>query len=52
MHLYQVNSLRFQLANLLEAEEEWTEAARVLMSVSLDSGSRYEAQSGVIAATY
>lgn len=37
---HQVNSLRFQLADLLEAEEAWTEAARVLMSVSLDSGSR------------
>ncbi|KAG6378946.1 hypothetical protein JVT61DRAFT_13232 [Boletus reticuloceps] len=36
----QINSLRFQLADLLEAEEEWSEAARVLMSVSLDSGSR------------
>ncbi|KAG8218873.1 hypothetical protein J3R82DRAFT_4552 [Butyriboletus roseoflavus] len=36
----QVNSLRFQLADLLEAEEEWTEAARILMGVSLDSGSR------------
>ncbi|KIJ70529.1 hypothetical protein HYDPIDRAFT_172329 [Hydnomerulius pinastri MD-312] len=36
----QVNSLRFQLADLLEAEEEWTEAARVLMGISLDSGSR------------
>ncbi|KAH0840148.1 hypothetical protein J3R83DRAFT_1128 [Lanmaoa asiatica] len=38
----QVNSLRFQLADLLETEEEWTEAARILMGVSLDSGSRYE----------
>ncbi|KAH7887709.1 hypothetical protein F5I97DRAFT_1862221 [Phlebopus sp. FC_14] len=36
----QVNSLRFQLADLLEAEEEWTEAARVLMGISLDSGAR------------
>ncbi|KAL4081892.1 hypothetical protein V8B97DRAFT_123879 [Scleroderma yunnanense] len=36
----QVTSLRFQLADLLEAEEEWTEAARVLMGISLDSGSR------------
>lgn len=36
----QVNALRFQLADLLEAEEEWTEAARVLMGISLDSGSR------------
>ncbi|KAF9247077.1 hypothetical protein BU15DRAFT_69919 [Melanogaster broomeanus] len=36
----QVNSLRFQLADLLETEEEWSEAARVLMGISLDSGSR------------
>lgn len=35
-----MNSLRFQLADLLEVEEEWTEAARVLMGISLDSGSR------------
>jgi COP9 signalosome complex subunit 4 len=41
-HAFQVNALRFQLADLLEVEEEWTEAARVLMGVSLDSGSRYE----------
>jgi COP9 signalosome complex subunit 4 len=30
----QVNSLRFQLADLLETEEEWSEAARVLMGIS------------------
>jgi len=36
----QVNSLRFQLADLLEAEESWTEAARVLMGISLDAGQR------------
>ncbi|TFK75873.1 hypothetical protein BDN72DRAFT_954424 [Pluteus cervinus] len=36
----QVNALRFQLADLLEAEEEWSEAARVLMGISLDSGQR------------
>jgi COP9 signalosome complex subunit 4 len=30
----QVNSLRFQLADLLEEEEEWSEAARVLMGIS------------------
>ncbi|OBZ70205.1 COP9 signalosome complex subunit 4 [Grifola frondosa] len=36
----QVNSLRFQLADLLEAEEGWSEAARVLMGISLDSGQR------------
>jgi COP9 signalosome complex subunit 4 len=36
----QVNSLRFQLADLLEEEEEWSEAARVLMGISLDSGQR------------
>ena len=37
----QVNSLRFQLADLLEEEEEWSEAARVLMGISLDSGQRW-----------
>ncbi|PFH52757.1 hypothetical protein AMATHDRAFT_139277 [Amanita thiersii Skay4041] len=36
----QVNNLRFQLADLLEEEEEWSEAARVLMGISLDSGQR------------
>ncbi|KIM46149.1 hypothetical protein M413DRAFT_441215 [Hebeloma cylindrosporum] len=36
----QVNSLRFQLADLLEEEEEWSDAARVLMGISLDSGQR------------
>ena len=32
--------MRFQLADLLEEEEEWSEAARVLMGISLDSGQR------------
>ncbi|KJA30241.1 hypothetical protein HYPSUDRAFT_50595 [Hypholoma sublateritium FD-334 SS-4] len=36
----QVNSLRFQLADLLEGEEDWSDAARVLMGISLDSGQR------------
>ncbi|KAH7929481.1 hypothetical protein BV22DRAFT_1029535 [Leucogyrophana mollusca] len=36
----QVNALRFQLADLLETEEDWSEAARVLMGISLDSGTR------------
>ncbi|TFK56008.1 hypothetical protein OE88DRAFT_1652571 [Heliocybe sulcata] len=36
----QVNVLRFQLADLLEAEEEWSDAARVLMGISLESGQR------------
>jgi COP9 signalosome complex subunit 4 len=40
--ILQVNSLRFQLADLLEVEEDWSEAARVLMNLSLDSGQRYE----------
>ena len=31
----------FQLADLLEEEEEWSEAARVLMSISMDSGYWY-----------
>ncbi|KAI0750808.1 hypothetical protein C8Q80DRAFT_1097923 [Daedaleopsis nitida] len=38
--LLQVNVLRFQLADILEEEEEWSEAARVLMGISLDSGQR------------
>ncbi|KZT74393.1 hypothetical protein DAEQUDRAFT_660612 [Daedalea quercina L-15889] len=36
----QVNTLRFQLADILEAEHEWSEAARVLMGISLDAGQR------------
>ncbi|KAJ7068304.1 hypothetical protein C8F01DRAFT_1117685 [Mycena amicta] len=36
----QVNILRFQLADILEQGEEWSEAARVLMGTSLDSGQR------------
>ncbi|THV08515.1 hypothetical protein K435DRAFT_708361 [Dendrothele bispora CBS 962.96] len=36
----QVSTLRFQLADILEEEEEWSEAARVLMGISLDSGQR------------
>ncbi|KAL5487748.1 hypothetical protein ACEPAI_5856 [Sanghuangporus weigelae] len=35
----QVNSLRFQLADLLEEEEDWSGAARVLMGIKLDSAS-------------
>ncbi|KAI0375642.1 hypothetical protein BV20DRAFT_984498 [Pilatotrama ljubarskyi] len=36
----QVNSLRFQLADILEEQEQWSDAARVLMGISLDSGQR------------
>ncbi|CAL1700674.1 unnamed protein product [Somion occarium] len=36
----QANSLRFQLADILESEEDWGEAARVLMNISLDAGQR------------
>ncbi|KAH7914320.1 hypothetical protein BJ138DRAFT_1144044 [Hygrophoropsis aurantiaca] len=36
----QANALRFQLADILESEEDWSGAARVLMGISLDSGSR------------
>lgn len=39
-HPCQVSTLRFQLADLLEEEEEWSEAAKVLMGISLDSGQR------------
>lgn len=38
----QVSSLRFQLADLLEEEEEWSDAARVLMGISLEAGQRCE----------
>lgn len=36
----QASSLRIQLASLLEAEEEWKEAAQVLFAIPLDSGHR------------
>ncbi|KAF8709736.1 PCI domain, partial [Rhizoctonia solani] len=36
----QTAALRLQMASLLEEEEEWVEAARVLMGISLDSGHR------------
>jgi len=39
----QVNNLKFQLADLLEGEEEWSEAARVLTGISLESGQRSDA---------
>ncbi|KAI0028470.1 hypothetical protein K488DRAFT_80667 [Vararia minispora EC-137] len=36
----QVNQLKFELANIFEGEEEWSEAARTLMSLNLDASSR------------
>ncbi|KAI0068839.1 hypothetical protein BV25DRAFT_1817755 [Artomyces pyxidatus] len=36
----QVNLLKFQLADVLENQEDWNEAARVLMGVTLDSSQR------------
>ncbi|EST10223.1 Proteasome component (PCI) domain protein [Kalmanozyma brasiliensis GHG001] len=36
----QASSLRMQLASLLESEEDWNEAARVLLAIPLDSGHR------------
>lgn len=36
----QASNLRMQLASLLEAEEDWNEAARVLLAIPLDSGHR------------
>ncbi|CCF54958.1 hypothetical protein NDA11_004634 [Ustilago hordei] len=36
----QASSLRMQLASLLEAEEDWKEAAQVLLAIPLDSGHR------------
>ena len=35
--LSQVAALRNQLASLLEADEEWKEAAQVLMGINLDA---------------
>lgn len=45
---HKVNILRFQLADLLEEEEEWSAAARVLMGISMDSGQRYGVYSALI----
>lgn len=39
-HEEQVNALRFILADILESEEDWSGAARVLMGISLDAGQR------------
>lgn len=36
----QASSVRMQLASLLEAEEDWKEAAQVLLAIPLDSGHR------------
>ena len=36
----QVTTLRENLAALLEAEEQWTQAAQVLAGIDLDSGVR------------
>ncbi|KAF5389096.1 hypothetical protein D9757_004911 [Collybiopsis confluens] len=36
----QVSTLRFQLADIYENEEEWSDAARVLMGIQLDSNQR------------
>ncbi|GAW05371.1 hypothetical protein F5879DRAFT_873750 [Lentinula edodes] len=36
----QVSNLRFQLADIYENEEEWSDAARVLMGIQLDSNQR------------
>ncbi|TCD69685.1 hypothetical protein EIP91_006702 [Steccherinum ochraceum] len=36
----QVNALSFKLAEVLENEEEWSAAARVLAGISLDAGNR------------
>jgi COP9 signalosome complex subunit 4 len=35
--LCQISALKLQLADLLEADEDWQEAAKVLMGVPLDS---------------
>jgi COP9 signalosome complex subunit 4 len=36
----QATALRLQLADLLEEEEDWSGAAKVLMGISMDSGNR------------
>ena len=36
----EVNALRFILADILESEEDWSGAARVLTGISLDAGQR------------
>lgn len=36
----QISTLRFKLADLLEAEEEWSEAARTLIAIPQDSTQR------------
>ena len=37
----QISALRLMLADLLEAEEDWSDCAKVLMAIPLDSGHRY-----------
>ena len=37
----QVSSIRVQLASIYEVEENWREAARILVAIPLDSGQRY-----------
>jgi COP9 signalosome complex subunit 4 len=36
----QVSSIRVQLASIYEEEENWREAARILVAIPLDSGQR------------
>ncbi|KAI8621271.1 hypothetical protein BC830DRAFT_1094945 [Chytriomyces sp. MP71] len=36
----QISAIRFKLADILEHNEDWTEAAKVLMGIPLDSGHR------------
>ena len=36
----QISKLREELADILQNEEEWTEAAKVLQGIPLDSGQR------------
>lgn len=37
----QVSTIRIQLASIYEDEENWREAARILVAIPLDSGQRY-----------
>lgn len=44
----QVSVIRVDLAKLYEEEEEWREAAKILMAIPLDSGQRYSHSLSVV----
>lgn len=43
--------MRLQLGDLLEAEEEWGDAAKALTGIPMDSGHRYSAEALHVGAT-